>query len=74
MMNYPYVHQLGFVVKDMEKAREEYGRLYHIEAFDRAFGHCYLSHLFSSHLSSLFFGRQEPDQISISFRYLTAEA
>ncbi len=35
-MDYPYVHQLGFVVRDMEKAMEEYGRIYHIKTWYRA--------------------------------------
>lgn len=33
---YLYVHQLGFVVDDMEKAMEEYGRLYHVKKWYRA--------------------------------------
>lgn len=35
-MEYPYVHQLGFVVRDMEKAMEEYGKIYHIKTWYRA--------------------------------------
>lgn len=35
-MRYPFVHQIGFVVKDMEKAMEEYGRIYHIKTWYRA--------------------------------------
>ena len=35
-MDYPFVHQLGFVVRDMEKAMEEYGKIYHIKKWYRA--------------------------------------
>ncbi|MBR3358419.1 MAG: VOC family protein [Solobacterium sp.] len=35
-MNYSHVHQLGFVVRDMEKAMEEYGKIYHIKTWYRA--------------------------------------
>lgn len=35
MKRYPLVHQLGFVVDDMEKAMDEYGRIYHIKKWYR---------------------------------------
>lgn len=33
MKKYPRVHQIGFVVDDMERAMEEYGRIYHIRTW-----------------------------------------
>jgi hypothetical protein len=35
-MRYPRVHQLGFVVDNMQKAMEEYGQIYHIKKWYRA--------------------------------------
>lgn len=35
-MKYPFVHQLGFVVDDMEKAMAEYGKIYGIKKWYRA--------------------------------------
>lgn len=31
MKQYPFVHQLGFVVEDMDRAMDEYGKIYHIK-------------------------------------------
>lgn len=35
MKSYPYVHQIGFVVENMDKAMEEYGKVYRIKKWYR---------------------------------------
>ena len=39
MLKYPFVHQLGFVVKDMESAMDEYAEIYGIKRWYRAGKH-----------------------------------
>jgi catechol 2,3-dioxygenase-like lactoylglutathione lyase family enzyme len=34
--NYPRIHQLGFVVEDLEKAMPEYSRMYNVRTWYRA--------------------------------------